>query len=285
VSQSASDITIKETTCFLGRALSLKSKAIELLVTLDVGPRIISLSKVNGENIFFNDVNQLITKDVQDYYGKGKQWQIYGGHRIWLAPENELTYYPDNGVVNYEIVNYSVVFSPPKRLDSFEIKLSVCFLEDNKVEIISRARNLASSTRKIALWNLTVLKPGGVETLDLDTEDNGYLPNRNLVFWSYSDIKDPRIDIENNKITLKSSKDISAPFKIGLFKKDISVTYELGNTKFSKYVKSEIDDYPDFGCNFESYISDNIHEIESLSPLRNLKKGEHLVHKEIWEIL
>ena len=43
--------------CFLGRTLELTNGKIIVGVTLDVGPRIIKLQKVGGENLMFEDVD------------------------------------------------------------------------------------------------------------------------------------------------------------------------------------------------------------------------------------
>ena len=53
---------------------------VELIVTTDIGPRVIRYAFVNGQNIF---------KEFQEQLGKTgeKAWQARGGHRLWIAPE------------------------------------------------------------------------------------------------------------------------------------------------------------------------------------------------------
>ncbi|MCJ7665262.1 MAG: DUF4380 domain-containing protein, partial [Actinobacteria bacterium] len=70
--------------------LRLENDEIELVATTDVGPRIIRLGFKGGQNLF---------KEFGDQLGKtgGDQWRIYGGHRLWHAPEAvPRTYFPDN---------------------------------------------------------------------------------------------------------------------------------------------------------------------------------------------
>src|SRR5262249_61656177 len=59
--------------------LRLANGDVELIVTLDVGPRIISYRLADGKNVFKEYVRQL---------GKSgeKDWQIRGGHRAWVGP-------------------------------------------------------------------------------------------------------------------------------------------------------------------------------------------------------
>jgi hypothetical protein len=40
--------------------------------------------------------------------------------------------------------------------------------------------------------------------------------------------------------------------------------------------------YPDFGVNYESYTTDFMLEMETLSPLRTLQPGEAMEHVESW---
>src|SRR5882757_10175999 len=53
---------------------------VELIVTADVGPRVIRYGFVGGQNLF---------KEFKEQLGKSgeKAWQARGGHRLWIAPE------------------------------------------------------------------------------------------------------------------------------------------------------------------------------------------------------
>ena len=76
----------------------------ELIVTADVGPRVIRCGLVGADNEF---------KEYPDQLGLtgGSDWRIYGGHRLWHAPEHELrTYFPDNSPVKVELRDRAVRF-------------------------------------------------------------------------------------------------------------------------------------------------------------------------------
>src|SRR5919205_1149849 len=85
------------------RNLRLSNDAVELIVTLEVGPRVISYRPLAGRNVF---------KVLVDQAG-GKQEAVFrlrGGHRLWLAPEdygheNSLTYVIDNDEVEHEVLD------------------------------------------------------------------------------------------------------------------------------------------------------------------------------------
>ena len=58
------------------------NQRIELIITTDVGPRVIRLGFVGQDNEF---------KEYPDMLGQtgGKEWRIYSGHRFWHAPEQQ----------------------------------------------------------------------------------------------------------------------------------------------------------------------------------------------------
>lgn len=70
--------------------LRLSNGDAELLITLDVGPRILSYRLANRNNVL---------KEFADQLGQAgeKEWMIRGGHRLWVAPEDTTrTYALDN---------------------------------------------------------------------------------------------------------------------------------------------------------------------------------------------
>src|SRR5476651_1747067 len=78
--------------------LRLANEHAELIVTLDVGPRIISYQHLpGGKNVLKTNAEEL-GKSGEDHF------VARGGHRIWVAPENVLTYLPDNSPVTSEIL-------------------------------------------------------------------------------------------------------------------------------------------------------------------------------------
>lgn len=271
--------------CFLGRTLELTNGKIIVGVTLDVGPRIIKLQKVGGENLMFEDVNDAVNKDVSAVYGKGKQWHIYGGHRMWLSPETLATYYPDNNPVISELTTDGAVFTPPAWTErGVQPVLRLRFTDDDALEVIMSFTNISDRPQKLCIWALTVMKCGGTLTLPLSTEDTGFLANRNLVFWSYTDVRDPRLTIANDRVVLTGSPDAEGPLKIGTYLEHIRAAYRYGDTLFTKESVAKPGEYPDFCCNFETYTSNLIHECETLTDMEVVEPGAEKVHIEKWRL-
>ena len=55
-----------------GKCLSISNGLIEMLITVDVGPRIIRCSHMGKENLMFEDIGRTLTHDVSSLYGEGK---------------------------------------------------------------------------------------------------------------------------------------------------------------------------------------------------------------------
>ena len=107
--------------------------------------------------------------------------------------------------------------------------------------------------------------------------------------WSYASLNDFRFYLGDDKAILTSVEVEPSPFKFGAYKRDLYATYELddgdGTVLFSKKVQG-VDGsvYPDYTCNFESYCTNVIHEIETLSPIRFVETGKTIEHVEIWNL-
>ena len=74
----------------------LSNGLVDLIATTDVGPRIIRFGFSDGDNML---------KECAETLGKtgGDTWNIYGGHRLWHAPEADpRSYEPDNTPIALE---------------------------------------------------------------------------------------------------------------------------------------------------------------------------------------
>ena len=270
-----------------GKCVKLSKGGKTMLVTIDIGPRVIFYGFDGGENIFYEDSDDLINKDG-DYFktnlpNKGI-WHIYGGHRLWKSPEYIDTYYPDNFPVKVVEEGESLTFiSEIESTTGIQKYIKITMDEYGNAVLEHKFVNCRSTaTPPIALWTLSVMDKGAVARIPLNTEDKGLLPNRNLVLWSYTDIKDERIQLNNDCVML-SQKNIAKPVKLGMFVQD-GVSVDIKGMKFSIDFDCLDGDYPDYYCNVETYTNDIMLEIETLSPIKSLQIGESAVLKSKWSL-
>lgn len=274
-----------------GKCVQITNGLIEALVTVDVGPRVIKLCRVGGTNVMFNDLARAHFNNgphYDSYYYKGAQWNIYGGHRLWIAPESAPeTAYPDNNPVEYTVTSDGAVFTQPPQVENgvaFQMELHM--KEDAPgVQVIHRVTNIGKAEKAFAVWALSVLAPGGVEIIPQNTHDTGLLPNRTVAMWPYCDFADDRLYLGHKYATLRQDAQHGS-FKMGFDAFAGTGYYVIGDTVFQKeYAPNHPDGvYADYGCSFETYTNELFLEQETLGELKAVAPGETEVHVENWQL-
>ena len=93
---------------------------VELVITGDIGPRIMRYGFPGGQNFF---------KEFDDQMGKTGEptWQARGGHRVWIAPEDIVkSYATDNDTVTIDVHgDLLVATAPVEAITGIEKKISV----------------------------------------------------------------------------------------------------------------------------------------------------------------
>ena len=97
---------------------------------------------------------------------------------------------------------------------------------------------------------------------------------------------DERVRWGDRFVVLHQDPTAKPPFKLGLINEAGWSAYFNRHSAFVKrfpFVPGEL--YPDFGVNYESYTTDFMLEMETLSPLRTLQPGEAMEHVESWHLI
>lgn len=274
--------------------LRISNGTAELIVTLDVGPRIISYKLAGGANVF---------KEVREQLGKSGEadWVPRGGHRLWTAPEDlTRTYAPDNGPVEAHVIgaeSVNVVQRPDAQYGiqkSLEIRLAPI---GSRVTVIHRVANVGQRPTELAPWALTVLDAGGIEVIPLPPKrphpgppanaksPADYAPNQKLILWPFTDLADPRWTFGSQFILLRQDAS-RGPTKIGLVHDGGWIGYFNRGTLFVKRFDPPKAGatYPDGGVNYETFTNQDMLEAETLGPLVTLATGAIAEHTEHWEL-
>ncbi len=260
----------------------LSNDRVDLVVTTDVGPRLIRFGFVGQENEFHEYENML------GLVG-GEQWRIYGGHRLWLAPEDRTrTYCPDNEPIELERRAGSVRLMQPTEAISgvqkeIDIRLSPAGAH---VQVTHRLRNNNPSTVELAPWALSVMAPGGTAIIPLPprrTHPEALLPVNTITLWAYTDMSDPRWTWGPRYVMLRQEPQATTPQKAGLMVIDGWAAYARNGHLFVKIVDyAQGAKYPDFGCSVEAWTDADMLELETLGPLARLQPGAAVEHVEHW---
>ena len=92
----------------LGACLFTSNDVAEIGIPLDYGLRIGYFAFHGGSNVFFEQPADMA--DLSTPQG----WRLRGGHRLWLAPESEKTYYPDNAPVKWQAEDGRITVVQPE---------------------------------------------------------------------------------------------------------------------------------------------------------------------------
>jgi len=257
--------------------LRLTDGRLELVITTEVGPRIIRCGFIGRQNLF---------GDVGPDHGDG-DWRLYGGHRLWHSPEvRPRTYAPDNDPVQSCEIEGGVRLQPPTEPTTGIRKELDVVLDEGHVEVTHRLYNCSLWPVELAPWALTVMAQRGlVVVAHPEGDPDDLLPNRTLTLWPYTDMADPRVTWGARYITIRQDPSRARRFKVGLNAEAGWAAYLLDGDCFLKrfpYVASGC--YPDAGCSCELFTNDLILEVESLGPLTQLAPGCCLEHVEHWHL-
>lgn len=277
--------------------LLLSNGTVELIITLDVGPRIIRYGFVGGPNVF---------KEYDEQMGKSgeAEWQIRGGHRLWHAPEEATrTYALDNSPVKYEQRGAGSVrvIQPVESITGIQKEMDITLdATGTGVTVVHRLRNKNLWDVELAPWALSVMAQGGIEVIPLpekiahpgslepgeQPDYRGFVNNQALILWPFTDLADPRLRLGTRYITLRQDRTARKPNKIGYTLKTGWVGYLNNGLLFVKMVPyQEGRTYTDGGSNFETFTNKDMLEIESLGPLQKIAPGSAIEHTERWRLV
>ncbi len=278
-----------------GKCIALSNGIIEVWVTVDLGPRVIHFSRIGGENILFEDLkdeeNQYKNKEVfYEAFGEDMDvFHIYGGHRLWAAPEAlPRTYYPGNGPVPYELTRTGIrLLCDEQRWTQQKMEIEIVMEKDSdKIDLYHKITNTGAWPQEFAPWCLTVLSQGGKEVIPMPTRKTGLLHNRKLTLWEYTKMNDPRVYWGDRYITLVQDNKADTAFKIGIDSEACWAAYfNHGDMLIKRFDAVQDGRYPDEGMNFETFTNEFILEMESLGELKVVQPGETSCHHESLQLI
>lgn len=252
-----------------------------MIVTLEVGPRIIRFGRIGGPNEFVE-----YAKDM----GKsgGDEYHSYGGHRLWIAPEEApKTTTPDNESVMESVERDWHVFTAA--VEPWHVQKEIRIKAQGDFFLVEhRIYNRGVYSIELAPWALTVMALGGEcvwPQAPYVPQPQQLLPVRPIALWSYTNMSDPRWTWGRRTVRLRQTFE-QEPQKVGCrVEQGIAGYANHGNFYFKRFPYMEGANYPDFGCNFETFTRHDMLEVESLGPLQAVAPGAYASHLESHHLL
>ena len=266
-----------------GHALKFTTRALELVVTTDVGPRVSSLRSLKGKagNVFLE-----LPADEERYHG----FYLRGGHRLWHSPEDIVrTYQPDDvPLAVKELPKGVALAAPAEPKTGLQKGMKIEVFGERTVKVTHTLTNRGLWAVECAPWALTMLRPGGYGVLPLmpkgDHARGDLLPNYALVPWTFTDLSLPVWQAHRDFIGVDVAQAKSAQ-KLGITNYPGWSAYWFGGTAFVKYapvIPGAM--YPDLGSCFELFTNGAMIELETLGPLVKLAPGKSTNHVEYWGV-
>lgn len=262
--------------------LHLTNSVWELIIPTQFGIRILHFGFVGEENQFWRN---------PDDAGKtgGDAWRVYGGHRLWHAPEHPVrTYAPDNTPIEWDWDGTRLrLRQPMEAIMGIQKEVELCPTE-KAIEVVHRLRNRNLWSVRLAAWALSVMQSGGVALIPQEPyqpHPDALLPVRALALWAYTDMSDPRLRFGKRLIQVRQDPAAAQPLKIGVSNTLGWMAYWRSETLFMKRYAHHLDAaYPDLGCDTEVFTNADMLEMETLSPLTELPPNGVLEHTERWSL-
>lgn len=262
----------------------ISNDEVDLIITSDIGPRIMRYGFVEGQNLF---------KNFDETMGQSAEpeWVARGGHRIWAAPEIvPRTYATDNAPVDVRIDGDVLTATQPVEPGTgLEKQLTVSLAaKGSAVEVIHRMKNTLAWTIEVAPWALSMMAQRGIGITGFPPRGKHpevLAPTNPLIMWAFTDLSDPRWTFTRKYMVLRQLPENPAPQKIGHFNPKTWGAYLLGTDLFIKrYDADPARTYTDLGASFETFTNGDMLELETLGPLTRLEPGGQLEHIERWTL-
>ena len=262
----------------------VSNNLIELIVTTDIGPRIIRFGFVGSDNELYE-----VAEDAGQMGGDAHRF--YGGHRLWHAPEERpRTYWPDNMPVQCEPLKQGVrliqsIETTTGIQKEIELRLAP---KATQVELVHRLRNTNLWAIELAPWALTMMASGGTAILPLPprgSHADQLLPTSTLTLWAYTNLSDTRWTWGEKYILLRQDAKALMPQKIGAAVPDGWLAYARAGHLFVKRFAYQPDaPYPDLGSSAEMFTNADMLELETLGPRQIIQPGAAIEHRETWQL-
>jgi hypothetical protein len=253
-------------------AASLRSDQLRVDYLTQAGPRIVGLYLADSNE---NLLSEAPSVDLNTDAGMHK---LFGGHRIWAAPELPgWSYVPDSAGGRVEESGDGVAINWEAQGPGFAVGMRIKLVPGKaSLELEQTLTNRYDSFQRLALWGITILPHGGVAYLPK-------APGASEVRWPYTPSSDPRIKSQPALVEIQGQPGAMA--KVGAFSPAGVCAYMRNEVLLLKRFEVQTGEHPDGGCNVEVYCDGSYLELETLGPLSDVPPGGSLTLRETWDVL
>ena len=255
----------------------IENEFLRLEYLTSVGPRIIGLYSKQA------DVELLAPSFEKHWSTPHGEYYLYGGHRIWKAPEESFYNCPED---NVSVIKDAEKVTLCNRVDASGLQKEIAFyLEGNSVRLTHRIIWHGTEFVELAPWTITQVPLGGVAILPQSGIREGSAPTRSLAIFPYSSLAERRLELHDDMVLVHGTAAQNF-FKVGSYNPFGWAAYMMEKALFIKrFPVGDFRKLPDMGSNAEVYVHDAYLELETLGELVWLQPGEAVMFEETWEVI
>jgi hypothetical protein len=256
---------------------SIENSFLRVDYLTTVGPRIIGLYAKQA------NLELLVQTPEIHWPTPHGEYYLYGGHRVWKAPEDSFYNCPEDHVT---VITEEDRVMLRSSIDASGLQKEISFcLDENRVQLTHQITWHGQEPIELAPWTITQLPLGGMAILPQSDLTAGSMPTRSLAVWPYASVADPRLELHDDLILVYGSAD-QKYFKAGSYDPFGWAAYLLDKVLFVKrFPVSDFRELPDLGSNVEVFVWDSYIELETLGKLTWLNPGESVTFEETWEVM
>ena len=245
-------------------AYKLTTAKAEMIIGTDKGPRILSLKVNKGSNILFGDETGKMGRD---------KWKIYGGHRIWLGPETETCYAPDNAACSVKVEKQQIIITAP--IDPVTNTQKILTVSETKkgFNVTNTVKNTGVMLITGAVWGLTCVSTNAKVFFPWGRPGNWEM--KKICWWKGwaghgSNISSKQWQPTNDFFIINPTGE-EGKVGTGGYEGWIAATFPEAKTTFVKKFQYQNNaEYLDDGCAVQCYTCDKFIELETLSPFQTI---------------
>ncbi len=264
--------------------LRISNSLADLVVMSAAGPRIIRFGYIGEENEF-REFPDLLER------GDSDAWHVYGGHRLWHAPEHLVrTYVPDNQPVETrDFGSFLRTIQPVEKSTGIRKEMDISIHPQRaSVKVIHRLTNENLWDVELAPWAPTLLERSGKAFVPFGprgVHPTDCLPTMTIALWPYTDMADPRFHWGTRYAVVRQDPSITRPQKVGISSSLGWCAYLRHGHLFVKtFTWVPNARYPDLGSSVTVFINDMSLELETLAPLSLVPAGKSVEYEEHWNL-
>ncbi|MEX2237022.1 MAG: hypothetical protein WEB00_05745 [Dehalococcoidia bacterium] len=203
----------------------LSDGRLEVIVTTDIGPRVMFFGFAGGANEF---------GEIEATLGHtgGDEWKPYGGHRLWHGPEAmPRSYQPDNEPLEAQVSGgVATLTQRTEAATCIQKEIEISFAAGGVV-VRHRLHNRNLWPVELAAWGVTIMTAGGQAIIPLGrwgAHGENLAARSTVSLWAYTDMTDPRWSLGRDFLRLRQDSGNGEPQKAGAYVDEGWAAYERG---------------------------------------------------------